>query len=168
MELNEGIAFQSLTKEQRDTFYPMPAPVLTRMDLGKRLWKWAGPGPILINPKKGTISEYWAPWDSMDLPTMHVPGFVEFRKRHPNRGGEVGRQREAARSLFAVTEQWSEMASLLVGELKQPVWGFVGKARYQSKFKDPAHPREQDNVFFIGGEYQIVISGLTLSHIKKL
>jgi hypothetical protein len=44
----------------------------------------------------------------------------------------------------------------------------VGRAAEQRKFDDPDHTREQSNVYFLGGEYQVLIPGLETKHIKKL
>jgi hypothetical protein len=65
-ELNLGLSFQHLNQKQQHSFYPSPAPVLARFEIGDRVWKWTGPGVALVNPK-GKISEYWIPWNSLKV-----------------------------------------------------------------------------------------------------
>lgn len=166
-ELNSGLSFSALTKEQQGSFYPSPVPVLVRFERGDCVYKWTS-YTALVNPKNGSITEYWSPWESFMIGDRKVDGFKEFRMRHSNLGGAVGRPQQAARALAAVTEQWNGMRSIIKAQFKKPVWGFAGKARYQRKFNDSAHPDEQDNVFFIGGAYQVVIPNLTPEWIEKL
>ena len=167
-ELNYGLSFQRLSKEQRESFSPSRVPVLFRFDSGQRVWKWTYPGSRMVNPEDNTISEYWIPWDSIQVGSIVTPGFKKFRMQYQNRGSDAGKQRDAARTLFAVTEQFNPMTTLLVAEFILPVWGLIGKCGGKRKFEDDDHPGEQDNVFFIGGGYQVVIPGLTTGHIKKL
>jgi hypothetical protein len=86
---------------------------------------------------------------------------------NPKRG-TVGRPQEAARALGAITEQWNEMSSILKAQFLKPVWGFVGKTAWQRKFNDSRHPTQEDNIYFIGGTYQVVIPNLTTAWIKKV
>ena len=165
-ELNSGLGFLSLTKSQQESFRPTPIPVLTRLETGACVYKWTS--YPLINPTSGRISEYWSAWDSIKAGSQTIPGFKELRSRYGNAGGSVGRPQEFARSRNAVTEQWNPMDSLLKAQFLKPVWGFAGVTAAQRKFNDPAHPTEQDNVFFIGGDYQLVIPNLTEEWIKKL
>jgi hypothetical protein len=166
-QLNQRLSFQNLNEEQQGSFYSSQAPVLVKFEVGDRVWKWVGSGATLVN-KKNKISEYWIPWKSLKIGSMAVPGFKEFRMRHRNLDGSVGRPRDAARSVLAVTHQFNPMAVLLVAEFKEPVWGLVGRAAGQRMFNDLEHPRELSNVYFIGGEYQVVIPGLEPRHIVKL
>jgi len=165
-ELNPGLSFLNLSKSQQETFRPAPIPVLTRFEAGACVYKWTS--YPLVNPKTGRITEYWSAWDSLRIGARVIPGFKELRTRYANVGGSVGRPQEFARSRNAVTEQWNPMDSLLKAQFLKPVWGFVGLTAGQRKFNDPSHPAEQDNVFFIGGDYQLVIPNLTPDWIKKL
>jgi hypothetical protein len=166
-ELNAGLSFSALTNTQQESFYSSPVPVLVKFEAGDCVYKWSDSG-TLMTPDTGRISEYWFPWDSGKIGPYEVEGFKEFRMRHRNRGGSVGRPQQAARSLGAVTEQWSGMSSILKAQFLKPVWGFVGKTAGQRKFNDPNHPAEQDNIYFIGGAYQIVIPNLSANYIKKM
>jgi len=166
-ELNLGLGFSALTKTQQGSFYPSPVPVLVKFQGWDCVYKWSDYG-TLVNPNTGRISEYWFPWKSFKVGDQVIDGFKEFRMRHCNRNGSVGRPQQAARSLGAVTEQWSDMSSILKARFLSPVWGFVGKISGQRKFQDPKHPTEQDNIFFIGGAYQIVIPNLSSKYIEKL
>ncbi len=165
-ELNRGLGFLSLSKEQQDTFHPSPLPVLTRIEAGECVYKWTA--YPLQDPKTGKITEYWSPWKRLQLGTMEIPGFKELRIRYRNVGAGAGRPQEFARARNAVTEQWNPMSSLLKAEFLKPVWGFAGRTSGQRKFDDPAHPQEQANVFFIGGDFQLCIPNLTSDWIKKL
>lgn len=165
-ELNRGLGFLSLTKSQQESFRPAPVPVLARLETGDCVYKWTS--YPLVNPKTGRITEYWSPWNSIKIGSSVIPGFKELRTRYGNDGGGVGRPQEFARSRNAVTEQWNPMDSLLKAQFVKPVWGFAGVTAAQRKFNDPDHPTEQDNVFFIGGDYQLVIPNLTTDWIKKL
>jgi len=165
-ELNRGLSFSALTKEQQVSFHPSPVPVLIKFEAGNCVYKWSDYG-TLVNPK-GKISEYWFSWKSLKVVDREIDGFKEFRMRHHNRGGGVGRPQQAARALGAVTEQWNGMNAILKAQFLRPVWGFVGRIAAQRKLDDPKHPGEQENVYFIGGAYQVVIPNLTMEFIKKL
>jgi len=165
-ELNPGLGFLTLTKSQQESFRPSPIPVLVRLEAGDCVYKWTSYS--LVNPNTGRITEYWSPWNSLKAGSQIIPGFKELRTRYRNVQGSVGRPQEFARSRNAVTEQWNQMESLLKAQFLKPVWGFAGATAGQRKFNDPAHPAEQDNVFFIGGDYQLVIPNLTTDWIKKL
>lgn len=166
-ELNLGLDFSALSKTQRESFHPSPVPILARFEAWEYVYKWSESG-TLVMPDTGRISEYWFPWKTFNIGDRQIEGFKEFRIRHSNRDGGVARPQQAARSLGAVTEQWSDMSSILKAQFLKPVWGFVGKTAGQRKFKDPHHPREQENVYFIGGAFQLVIPNLTPDWIKKL
>jgi len=165
-ELNAGLSFQALSQSQQDSFRPSPTPLLVKLEAGQCVYKWTQ-YTQLVSPK-GSITEYWFPWDNIDIGSQHIPGFVELRTRHANRDGSVGRPQQFARALGAVTEQWNDMSSLIKAQFLKRVWGFVGITSGQRKFNDPKHPKEQDNIFWIGGAYQLVIPNLTTEWIKKL
>jgi hypothetical protein len=166
-ELNRGLSFQRLRDYEQDSFCPSPVPVLTRFEIGNRVWRWTGPGGTLTNDK-GEITSFWIPWDNLKVGSIVTPGFKEFRIRHQNRGGEVGRPRDAVQALFAVSDHFGPKTTLLVAEFRKPVWGLVGKCSGQRKLDDPDHPNEQWNVWYIGGEYQVVIPNLTPEWLKKM
>src|SRR5450631_384432 len=104
-ELNSGLSFQALTKSQQESFRPSPTPLLVKFEAGECVYKWTE-FTQLVNPKHGTISEYWFPWDSFKIGSQEIPGFKQLRTRHANRDGSVGRPQQFARALGAVTEQW--------------------------------------------------------------
>jgi hypothetical protein len=166
-ELNRGVPFSALSADQRDSFYPLPVPLLVRFERGACVYKWTS-HTTLVKSSKGYFTEYWSAWDSFRIGDRTIEGFKEFRTRHNNLGGNVGRTQAAARALSAVTEQWNGMRSILKAEFLKPVWGFVGKIKYQRKFDDPDHPAEQSNVVLIGGAYQVLIPNLTEEWIRKL
>jgi hypothetical protein len=165
-ELNRGLSFLGLTKDQQDSFSPSSVPVLVRFETGECVYKWTSYS--LVNPNNNKITEYWCPWKSLKIGPTEIPGFKELRMRYRNVGGSVGRPQEFARARNAVTEQWNGMDSLMKAEFKKPVWGFAGKISGQRKFRDPEHPAEQCNVFFIGGDFQLCIPNLTVAWIRQL
>ena len=165
-ELNHGLSFQALTETQQKSFRPTPIPVLVRMEAGDCVYKWTQYS-ALVNPR-GAISEYWFPWEELRVGSQQIPGFKELRTRHRNVGGGVGRPQQFARVLGAVTEQWNDMSAIVKAQFLKPVWCYVGQTSGQRKFNDPKHPCEQDNIFWIGGAYQLVIPNLTTDWIKKL
>ncbi|KAA6464978.1 hypothetical protein DYQ86_03215 [Acidobacteria bacterium AB60] len=165
-ELNAGLGFLSLTTAQQESFRPSPVPVLARFEAGDCVYKWTS--YPLVKPKTGRITEYWSPWNRFKTGSLEIPGFKELRTRYGNVAGGVGRPQDFARSRNAVTEQWNRMDALLKAQFLKPVWGYVGKTAAQRKFDDPAHPSEQNNVFFIGGDYQLLVPNLTEQWIKKL
>jgi hypothetical protein len=136
-----------------------------KFERGFRLYKWTEFG--LVNPKTGKITQYWMPWTGFKIGDRSVPGFKELRIRYRNVDGSVGRPQEFARARNAVTEQWNAMSSILHAELKQPAWGFVGMTGGQRAYSDPKNLTVRDNVFLIGGDYQLCIPNLTPEHIQK-
>jgi hypothetical protein len=165
-ELNAKLHLLALTKDELESFYPSPVPVLTRLETGSYVYKWTGYD--LAHPKTGKITQYWLPWAGFKIGSRDVPGFKELRKRYRNIEGGVGRPQEFARARNAVTEQWNPMSSILKAELLKPVWGFVGLTGPQRSYKDPKHPTELANVTWIGGDYQLCIPNLTPAHIRKV
>ncbi|HEX8711497.1 MAG TPA: hypothetical protein VF730_06465, partial [Terracidiphilus sp.] len=106
-ELNLGLDFSALSKTQRESFHPSPVPILARFEAWEYVYKWSESG-TLVMPDTGRISEYWFPWKTFNIGDRQIEGFKEFRIRHSNRDGGVARPQQAARSLGAVTEQWSD------------------------------------------------------------
>jgi hypothetical protein len=87
--------------------------------------------------------------------------------RYRNIDGSVGRPHEFARARSSVTLQWNDMTSITKARIVGgAVWGILGKARYQRLSKDTKHPRHLDNVFTIGGDFQICIPNLTRGWIR--
>ncbi len=164
-ELNASLHFLGLTQEEQQSFYPSPPPILWKFETGFRLYKWTD--YLMINPKTGRITSYWSPWYGFKIGDREIPGFKELRMRYRNIDGGVGRPQEFARARNAVTEQWNGMSSILHAELVRPVWGFVGLSGGQRAYNDRKQPSVRDNVFFIGGDYQLCIPNLTPAHIKK-
>jgi hypothetical protein len=160
-ELNQSLRFDQLSIDQQHSFTQHPQPILVRMDKGFEVYKWTQ-YPFVSS--RGTITEYWSPWEAMRFNDQHVPGFVELRKRYANRPGEVGRPQEFMRARSAVTNEWNDMSSLTKAQLLEPVWGFLGLCRHQRV----SNAANMDHVFFIGGNFQLVIPNLSLMAIKKL
>ena len=122
---------------------------------GTRLFKWTKS----VATRHG-ISPWWQFVDSTRLATgSAVPGIQELQMR----AGRLGAaNRDFARMRLAVTEQWNKMTELVAIALQKGAWGYVGKAAGQ--LKDQNDPK----VFFIGGEYQVWIPGLTANDIRRI
>ena len=117
-ELNAKLHLLALAKDELESFYPSPVPVLTRFEAGWCLYKWTGYG--LVNSKTGKITQYWLPWTGFKIGSRDVPGFKELRTRYRNVDGSVGRPQEFARARNAVTEQWNPMHSILKASFSNP------------------------------------------------
>lgn len=63
---------------------------------------------------------------------------------------------------MAVTQQWNKMTRAVAIELAVGAWGYIGRTSGQKR--DANDPQ----VFFIGGEYQVWVPGLTMSQIRQI
>ncbi len=172
-KLNAAATLQSLDALEQDSFRISPVPALILLPKGFQLYKWTGTsrhdratGQRIRNSlfdQNGFASQFWAPWAAMHQ--YQVPGFADIRKRDRNIGGSVGRPQELARAHFAVTEEWSEMNSLIKAELLTPMWAFLGVCS-EKPLSD--NPHDHRHGVFPGGNYQLVIPGLAAPDIFKL
>jgi hypothetical protein len=122
---------------------------------GTKLFKWTQS----ITGSRG-VSPWWQFLEQRRLPSgADVPGLREMQIRAARLGAH---DRDFTRSRLAVTEQWNKLTRCPAIELLRGAWGFVGKAAGQRK--DLSDPQ----VFFIGGDYQIWIPGLTATDIKQI
>ena len=130
---------------------------------GSVLWKCTDYG--LVNPRNGSISEWWAADGSLNT----------ILQRCQNLGVSL---RTFARTRFAVIWEWENgMQYLLRARLQQPVYGFAGQVAgvtghypsdWNSKRLPPAvESRLRENIAFIGGEEQYCIPSLSFQHIAE-
>jgi hypothetical protein len=169
-KLSSSTRFEELCDEFQESFLLNPMPSLIQLPAGFQVYKWAGTSRIdkasghrvrnTIFGKTGVSTPYWSPWAAM--PKHRAPGFKEIRTRYRNLNGGVGRFQEMARARLAVTNEFSEMNSIVKAELKTPAWAFAGLCRHQR-----VNEKEPD-VVFIGGDFQLVIPGLTADNIFAL
>lgn len=169
-ELNSALSFQALSETQRSSFLPTPVPLLVRFERGDCVYKWTSYDLIRISRSTGKeeVSEYWCPWETIEVGSLRVPGFREVRIRYRNVDGSVGRPQEFARARNAVTHQWNEMTSVLKAKFRKPVWGFVGRTAPQRFYEDRKNPDLLANVSWIGGDFQLCIPNLTPEWIEKV
>ncbi|HEY0264404.1 MAG TPA: hypothetical protein VGC07_07760 [Granulicella sp.] len=172
VKLNSSSTLHDLDDSEQRSFGMRPAPVLIELPSGFQIYKWAGTSykdahghrvRSTIFDRNGFASQYWAPWATM--PQYQVPGFSDLRKRYANMNGSVGRPQEFARVRFAVTQEWSEMNSLVKAELRTSVWALLGVCAPQPVTEQSDDPRK---VLFIGGNYQLLIPGLRADDIFQL
>ncbi|HYW42116.1 MAG TPA: hypothetical protein VE959_04615 [Bryobacteraceae bacterium] len=127
--------------------------------------RWLGPGTKLfkwtqsITTPKG-VSPWWQFVESQRLATgANVSGIRELQEYAARLGVH---DRDYARVRAAVTEQWNKMTNAVAIELVNGAWGYIGKASGQ--LKNNLEP----GVYFIGGEYQVWVPGLTMTDIRRI
>jgi hypothetical protein len=133
--------------------------VIQLLEAGTRLYKWSD----RISSPRG-ISPWWSFVDARILPTrQRCPSVHELRMYASRLGVE---ERDYFRTRFAVDEGWeNEMRHAFTIELARSAWGYIGQASGQTKnHKDEA----MKNVYFIGGEFQVWVPGLTQADIRKI
>jgi hypothetical protein len=127
--------------------------------------EWLGPGTKLfkwtqsITTSRG-VSPWWQFLQSRTLSNgATCPGIQEFQEYAERLGVH---DRDYARVRAAVTEEWNSMTNPVAIELVSGAWGYIGKAAGQ--LKTMADPK----VFFIGGDYQAWVPGLTATDIRRI
>jgi hypothetical protein len=157
MPLNEGLEFTSAASNEVQRAFTMRPPVVKiLLPAGTRLYKWTE-YPLFTG--KG-ITPWWSPVDSIVLPDgTLMEGFRVYQERAERL--EVT-HREFSRIRSAVTRQWNTMSRLLWIELTEAVYGFAGSVFGQLE------DQGVDNVFLIGGSYQLWIPNLTAAHVREI
>jgi len=129
--------------------------VVSWLAAGTKLFKWTQS----ISTPRG-ISFWWQFLESRTLANGAVcPGIQQFQE-YASRLGE--HDREYARVRAAVSEEWNRMTNPVAIELTNGAWGYIGKAAGQLKSK------HIPGVYFIGGEYQVWVPGLTANDIRRI
>jgi hypothetical protein len=122
---------------------------------GTKLFKWT---QSIATP--GGVSPWWQFLEARQLSNgVRCPGLRELQEYAARLGVH---NRDYTRVRAAVTEQWNKMTNAVAIELVRGAWGYIGKASGQ--LKDNTMP----GVYFIGGEYQVWVPGLTLSDIRSI
>ncbi len=155
--LNEGSLFATIASNSVKSAFKAGSPVFKeRLRAGTKLFKWTQ--YQLVGPKG--ITPWWSLLNDTTLQNgMMVPGFDTIQKRI---GGGFQNARDYARARNAVTLQWNQLTKPLVVELTQDVYAFVGVTAHQRRDAD------DDKVFFIGGDYQVWLPGLTIQHVRQI
>ncbi|HLK68941.1 MAG TPA: hypothetical protein VKU19_36165 [Bryobacteraceae bacterium] len=126
---------------------------------------WLGPGTKLFKWTKTIVSSRgispW--WQFLESRTLATGGFCPGIQELQEYASRLGvHDRDYARVRVAVTEEWNKMTNPVAIELLNGAWGYIGKAAGQLKTsRDP-------KVFFIGGEYQVWVPGLTANDIRRI
>jgi hypothetical protein len=129
--------------------------VVQRLGPGIKLFKWTQS----ITTPKG-ISPWWQFLESRRLATGPIaPGILQLQEYAARLGVH---DRDYARARLAVTEQWNKMTRAVAIELVTEVWAYIGKASGQLT------DLKTTGVFFIGGEYQVWIPGLTIQDFRQI
>ncbi len=157
MILNESLKFETAADATvKRAFIGGKPEAKVRIESGTKLYKWTSHGLLTA---KG-ISPWWSFVESRALPCGNrTAGFRAMEERAKRLGQPP---RDFARVRFAVTRQWNEMSRLLLIHLTADVYGFVGKTFGQLE------DQNVDNVFLIGGDYQLWIPGLTTAHVHEI
>jgi hypothetical protein len=122
---------------------------------GTKLFKWTKS----VATSRG-ISPWWQFIEPVRLATgSTVPGIQDLQTRAARLGVS---DRDFARTLVAVTEEWNKMTNVVGITLLRGAWGYIGKASGQRKNQD------SPDVYFIGGEYQVWIPGLIAQDIARM
>lgn len=155
--LNETKDFASIsTLDDRRAFLAGRPESKELLNTETKLYKWTQ-HPLI--GRRG-ITPWWSLVDSLKLKTgTTVPSLEKIHEWCSNIGVH---EREYARALSAVTEQWNTMSKPLFIELIQPVWAWIGKVSGQKKDQNDA------KIFFIGGNYQVWLPNLTAQHLKQI
>jgi hypothetical protein len=123
---------------------------------GTLLYKWTE--SPLVNA--GHITPWWFFVHPHGFPGGgKASGFIQAEARARRLGVD---HRTFDRTRAAVTQQWNSMSNLLLAELTEEVYGFAGKCLGQPT------DNNIENVYFIGGEYQVWIPNLSLQFIREI
>ncbi len=149
-------AFSSIASSDDQAAFIHGHPEVVRwLPPATKLFKWTQ----AISNGKG-ISPWWQFLQVQQLTNgVCIPGIQELQTRAARLGGD---DREFARSLSAVTDEWNAMTNAVAITLLNGAWGYIGKAAGQRK--NEACP----DVFYIGGNYQVWIPGLRANDIAQI
>ena len=159
MVLNEGVRFESVDPSVKRAFLRTPEKMLLTAPV--RLYKWTN-RPLSDGAR---ITPWWSFVETTRLPSgAHAEGFHVSEERAKRLGRS---HREFSRSRAAISDQFDNtMATLLLVQIRQPVWGFAGQASGQREFADIQ--TDLANIFLIGGAYQVWVPNLTLHYVNPI
>jgi hypothetical protein len=150
--LNDSLQFSSLPPDVQSAFIGRSASKLP-LQAGTKLYKFTSYplyGPRGITP--------W--WSAVAGFNPQDAGLDEQLKRSAGLGVDVS---QFARARSAVTQQWNSMSGLLIAQLTQPVYGFIGRCAAQ-----PMDEQYGNKVVWIGGAWQAYIPNLTSQEIVSV
>ncbi|NOT26821.1 MAG: hypothetical protein HOP16_12045 [Acidobacteria bacterium] len=159
MTLNENLRFEDVESAVKRAFLRTPERVLLSAPTG--LYKWTD--RPLVNANR--ISPWWSFVESRRLPSGTM---AEGFRASEERAARLKRpHREFARARAAVSGQFgNSMTNLLMIQLNEPAWGFVGQASGQREFAD--EERDLQHVFLIGGAMQVWVPNLEPRHVTAV
>ena len=130
MVLNEGVRFESVDPSVKRAFLRTPEKMLLTAPV--RLYKWTN-RPLSDGAR---ITPWWSFVETTRLPSgAHAEGFHVSEERAKRLGRS---HREFSRSRAAISDQFDNtMSTLLLVQIRQPVWGFAGQASGQREFAEP-------------------------------
>lgn len=159
MPLNENLDVDRIDHNVRRAFLRRPEKILLAPPL--RLYRWSN-RPLLGSHG---ISPWWSFVDSIRLPSGTLAEGFRIAEERARRLGKT--HREFARARAAISDEFrNTMTNLIVVQLTTEVWGLAGQASGQPEFaKDRS---DLQNVFLIGGAYQVWIPNLTVGHLAEV
>ena len=164
--LNESKDFVSIaTSDDRKAFLNKQPESKELLKAGTKLYKWTQYS--LVGPRG--ITPWWSVVDSLTLKTGST--LPSLQKVHEWDSNLAVHEREYARARSAVTIDWNSMSKPLFIELIQPVWAWIGKASGQKMYEDDpkkVNETKENNVFFIGGNWQVWLPNLTIQHVRQI
>ena len=156
MDQSRPPAFSDIADpETRSAFLGGYPEVVRWLEPSTRLFKWTES----MTSARG-VSPWWMFLQPVRLATGSViPGIQELQDRASRMGVH---DRDLARSRLAVTKEWNRMTSAVAVSLTQGMWGYIGKASGQRR------ERDNPNVLWIGGEYQVWIPRITIHDVVRI
>lgn len=159
MPLNDNLDANRIDHTIRRAFLRQPEKILLAPPL--RLYRWSN--RPLLGPHG--ISPWWSFVEPIRLPSG---AFAEGFRVAEERARRLGKtHREFARARAAISDEFrNTMTNLIVVQLATQAWGLAGQASGQPEFaKDRA---DLQNVFLIGGAWQVWIPNLTARDITEV
>jgi hypothetical protein len=155
MAVNDALRFEDADQRVKRAFLREPERILLQPHA--QLYRWTNRAVV-----EGRAPAWWSFVTSTRLPSGAV---AEGFRVSEERAVRLSRpHREFARARAAISEQFdNSMRELLIVRLNAPVWAFVGQASGQPEFGDKRP--EFDNVFLIGGAYQVWVPNLERQHV---
>lgn len=156
---NHGLSFHELPEGVQSAF--LGTPEKRPLPAGFQLYKFTERSPF-DGPAGGFVSPWWS---SVEPLGPSDPGFEGMLRRATASRSDP---EEYARARAAVKLDWNDMSMLVRIRLLLPAFGFVGRCRHQrlSDEIDAASGRlRHENVYLIGGAWQIYLPNLTTSDV---
>lgn len=155
MAVNDHLRFEDAEPRVQRAFLRAPERILLQPHI--QLYRWTNRAVV-----EDHAPAWWSFVDSTRLPSGAL---AEGFRMSEERASRLRRpHRELARARAAISDQFdNSMRELLIVRLNAPAWVFVGQASGQPEFGDKRP--EFDNVFLIGGAYQVWAPNLERQHV---